>query len=111
MNKVICKKLKNKHQVESNKTIYSVSLNLKLRPLLQNLPHFIPHFLKKFAKAQKFLTQEKAKINTCQLSRLMFIHLSFIRTVWINERDSWITEAREALIILKSDLLVSSVQT
>lgn len=111
MNKIICKKLKNKHQVESNKTIYSVSLNLKLRPLLQNLPHFIPHFLKKFAKAQKFLTQEKTKINTCHLSRLMFIHLSFIRTVWINERDSWITEAREALIILKSDLLVSSVQT
>ena len=40
----------------------------------------------------------------------MIIHLSFIRNVWISERDSWITEASEAIIILKSELLVSSVR-
>ena len=33
-----------------------------------------------------------------------------MRNVWISERDSLITEASEAIIILKSELLVSSVR-
>ena len=38
----------------------------------------------------------------------MIFHLSFIMNLWIR-RDSWITEASKASIILKNELLVNSV--